>query len=40
MTFRKEGKTPITIPTHEPIKRVYVQLIKEIVENEENDENN
>jgi len=22
-TFRKEGKNPITIPKHEPIKRIY-----------------
>ena len=24
-TFRKPGKMPITIPKHEPIKKVYVQ---------------
>lgn len=39
MTFRKAGKTPITIPTHEPIKTVYVELVKEVVESEENNEN-
>ena len=37
MTFRKEGKTPITIPAHAPIKKVYVQMVKDIVESEENE---
>lgn len=39
-TFRKTGCAKITIPKHEPIKRVYVEMVKEIVENEEaNNEN-
>ena len=39
-TFRKPGCMPITIPMHEPIKTVYVQMVKEIVESEaENNEN-
>lgn len=33
-TFRKPGCMPITIPKHEPIKRVYVEMVKEIVESE------
>ena len=37
-TFRKEGCMPITIPRHEPIKKVYVKMVKEIVEGEQNDE--
>ena len=38
-TFRKAGCQPITIPRHEPIKRVYVEMVKQIVENEvDNDE--
>ena len=38
-TFRKAGCQPITIPRHEPIKRVYVEMVKRIVENEvDNDE--
>ena len=37
-TFRKPGKYPITIPQHEPIKRVYIEMVKEIVESEENNE--
>ena len=39
-TFRKKGCMPITIPKHEPIKKVYVEMMKQIVESEErNDEN-
>lgn len=33
-TFRKPGCQPITIPKHEPIKRIYVEMVKQIVENE------
>lgn len=30
---------PITIPKHEPIKKVYVEMVRQIVENEaKNDE--
>ena len=35
-TFRKPGCMPITIPKHEPIKKVYVEMVKEIVESEAN----
>ena len=39
-TFRKPGCSPITIPTHEPIKVVYVRMVKEVIESEGvNDEN-
>ena len=34
-TFRKPGCPPITIPKNEPIKRIYVQMVKEIIESEE-----
>lgn len=38
-TFRKRGCQPITIPRHEPIKKVYVEIVKQIVESEaKNDE--
>lgn len=38
-TFRKQGCQPLTIPKHEPIKKVYVELVKQIVESEaKNDE--
>ena len=33
-TFRKPGKCPITIPKHEPIKRIYVEMVREVVEEE------
>lgn len=33
-TFRKPGKNPITIPKHEPIKKVYVEMVRDIVEEE------
>ena len=39
-TFRKQGCQPITIPKHEPIKKIYVEMIRQIVESEaEKDEN-
>ena len=39
-TFRKSGCQPITIPKYEPIKKVYVEMVKQIVESEAmNDEN-
>ena len=39
-TFRKSGLNPITIPLHEPIKTVYVMMVKEVIETEESYENN
>lgn len=33
-TFRKFGCNPITIPKHRPIKKVYVEMVKEIIERE------
>lgn len=33
-TFRKEGCRPVTIPKHEPIKKVYVEMVKEVIESE------
>lgn len=40
-TFRKPGCRPITIPKHEPIKKVYVEMVKAIVESEgQENENN
>ncbi len=39
-TFRKPGCAPITIPRHEPIKKVYVEMVRAVVESEvANDEN-
>lgn len=39
-TFRKEGCMPITIPKHEPIKKVYVEMVRRIVESEAKNEEN
>ena len=39
-TFRKPGCTSITIPMHDPIKRAYVEMVKQIVESEESDNEN
>ena len=33
-TFRKSSKSLITIPNHEPIKKVYVEMVRDIVEEE------
>lgn len=33
-TFRKQGCMPITIPKHEPIKKVYVEMVRNVVEKE------
>lgn len=39
-TFRKPGCQPITIPKHEPIKKVYVEMVRQVVESEvQNNEN-
>lgn len=38
-TFRRPGCQPITIPKHEPIKRVYVEMVKQVVESEGANEN-
>jgi len=38
-TFRKSGCQPLTIPKHEPIKKVYIEMVRQIVESEaKNDE--
>ena len=33
-TFRKQGCQPITIPKYEPVKKVYVEMVKQSVEEE------
>ena len=39
-TFRKEGHSPITIPKHQPIKRVYVEMVRNVVESEASKDEN
>ena len=34
-TFRKQGCYPITIPKHEPIKKAYVEMVRKVVEEEQ-----
>ena len=34
-TFRKPGCSPITIPRHEPIKKVYVEMVRAVIESED-----
>ena len=37
--FRKQGHASVTIMKHEPIKKVYVEMVRQIVESEaKNDE--
>lgn len=38
-TFRKPGKNPITVPKHEPIKKVYVEMVRQVVEEKAGNEN-
>lgn len=33
-TFRKEGRMPITIPVHGRIKTVYVEMVRDAVDEE------
>lgn len=33
-TFRKLGHNLISFPSHEPIKRVYILMFKELIEEE------
>lgn len=36
VTFRKEGRSHIiTIPKHKPIKKVYIEAVRDVVEQEE-----
>ena len=37
-TFRRKGHPPITIPRNAPIKRCYVELVRDIIKEESNDE--
>jgi len=31
-TFRRPGRNPITIPKHEPVRKIYVDMVREVVE--------
>lgn len=34
-TFKKKGRNPITIPKNNPVKKVYVVMVKRVIESEE-----
>ena len=34
-TFRKKDRDIITIPKHKPIKKFYIELVKQVIETEE-----
>ena len=34
-TFRKRGEQPLTIPRHEPIRRIYIVMVKDAIESED-----
>ncbi len=31
-TFRKRGCMPITIPKHTPLKKVYIEMVRDVVQ--------
>ncbi len=33
-SFRKPGKARLTIPRHDPIKQIYVRMVREAIEEE------
>ena len=39
-SFRKAGHSSITIPQHDPIKRIYVEMVRDVIEGEESNEEN
>ena len=39
-TFRKPDCAPITVPRHEPIKKAYVLLVRDVVESEASNNEN
>ena len=36
ITFRKKGCLPITVPRHNPIKKAYIEIIRDAIMKEEN----
>ena len=39
-TFRKKGRSPITIPQKDPVKKVYVRMVREVILEEEKEHEN
>ena len=38
ITFRKKGRQPITVPRHKPIKKAYIEIIRNAIKEEENED--
>jgi predicted RNA binding protein YcfA (HicA-like mRNA interferase family) len=36
ITFRKKGCQPITVPRHSPIKKAYIEIIRDAIKETEN----
>ncbi|MBO4681349.1 MAG: type II toxin-antitoxin system HicA family toxin [Clostridiales bacterium] len=36
ITFRKKGRQPITVPRHIPIKKAYIEIIRNAIKDETN----
>ena len=34
ITFRKKGRQPITVPRHNPIKKAYIEIIRNAIKDE------
>ncbi len=32
VTFRKHGSNPVTIPRHKPIKKTYIEIVRDTVD--------
>lgn len=39
-TFRKQGCNPVTIPKSNPVKKAYIELVRQVVESEEKNNEN
>ena len=39
-TFRKKGRLPITIPQKNPVKKVYISMVRDVILEEEKEHEN
>lgn len=39
-TFRKAGRSPITIPQKNPVKKIYVSMVRDVILEEEKEHEN
>ena len=40
VTFRKKGRNPITVPKKDPVKTVYVEMVRDAIPEEEKEHEN